>query len=355
MNQKAELAAALLQNIPWKSASNPLWPFTKFILRRNLAKYHFPTKMNESEAAAVLDTLKSAIGNLPEVMGGYLLKKQELKPQDRELLLEHFLFTGLLPESAFESLFLLDPAGAVLATLNMGNHLEFHVIDSNDDLDRGWNLIAKMESSLSNHFDFAFSPRFGYLTADPEQCGTALSIQAFLHLPALVQSGTLQEAWAKQNDESLLLTAISGNPQEIIGDLVVVQNNFTLGLSEEAIVRAVRTAASKLTLAEKKMRDTLKKEGAPAIKDKISKAYGLLAHSYQLEAKEALDLLSLIRLGLALGYLTAAQESKVDELFFKARRGHLTHLFPGVEDIKEIAHKRAEYLHKELEGIQLAI
>ncbi|HSX12435.1 MAG TPA: hypothetical protein VLF61_02995, partial [Rhabdochlamydiaceae bacterium] len=252
MNQKAELATALLQNIPWKAASNPLWPFTKFILRRNLAKYHFPTKMSEAEASAVLDTLKSAVLNLPEVMGGYALKKQDLKPQDKELLLEHFLFTGIFTESAHGALFLLDPAGVVLSTINMGNHLELHVLDSKDDLENGWNLISKIETMLSNHFDFAFSPRFGYLTSDPETCGTGLSILAFLHLPALVQSESLQELWAKQSDESLLLSGISGNPTEMIGDLVVLQNNFTLGVSEESIVRAVRTMATKLVASEKK-------------------------------------------------------------------------------------------------------
>ncbi|HSX04528.1 MAG TPA: protein arginine kinase [Rhabdochlamydiaceae bacterium] len=356
MNQKADLARAILENIPWKTTSNPIWPFTLFILRRNLAKYHFPSKMNEAEAAAVLDSLKNVISNLPEMANGYLLKKQDLKPLDKELLLEHFLFTRLLPESAHGSALLLNPSVAVLSTINMGNHLElFHILDSTGDLDSGWNLISKIENTLGSHFDFAFSSKFGFLTSDPNDCGTGLSVLAFLHLPALIQTGQLQEIWAKQNDESLIFTGISGDPNDLIGDMIVLQNHFTLGVTEESIIRSIQTMASKLVASEKKARSTLKKEAPPKIKDKISKAYGQLIYAYELEVKETLNLLSLIRLGLDLGWITAVQENKINELFFKTRRGYLTHLFPGTEDLKEIAHKRAEYLHSELQGIQLAI
>ncbi len=355
MNQKADLSAAILENIPWKTASNPIWPFTLFISRRNLSQYHFPSKMNEAESISSLDALKNALLNLPEMANGYALKKQDLKPLDKELLLEHFLFAGAFPETFNGSALFLDPAVAILSTVNMGNHLEFRVLDTKGDLEGAWNLISKMENSLSNHFEFAFSPKFGYLTANPRDCGTALSVLAFLHLPALIQTGKLQELWTKQNDESLSLTGISGNPEELIGDMVILQNNFSLGVSEDTIVRSVQNMANKLTASEKKARAVLKKEAPPAIKDKISKAYGLLVHSYQLEAAEALNLLSLIRLGLDLGWISAIQENKLNELFFKARRGHLTHLFPGTEDLKEIAHKRAAFLHTELQGIQLNI
>lgn len=355
MNQKAELATAILENIPWKADSNSLWPFTLFISRRNLAKYHFPSKMNEAESATVLNSLKGALLNLPNLANGYWLKKQDLKPLDKELLLEHFLFSGTFPESIDGSAIFLDPSLAILSTINMGNHLELRVLDSKGDLETGWGVISKLENTLSTHFDFAFSSKFGFLTSNPQNCGTGLTILAFLHLPALIQTEQLQEILSKQNEESLITYGISGNPGEFIGDIVVLQNNYALGVTEESIVRSVQSMATKLIGSEKKTRATLKKEAPDKFKDKISKAYGLLVHSYELEVAEALNLLSLIKLGLDLGWITGIQESKINELFFKIRRGHLTHLFPGMEDLKKIAHKRAEFLHTELQGMQLII
>lgn len=355
MNQKAELSAKILENIPWKSESNPIWPVTAFILRRNLAKFHFPAKLNPASRPQVLESLKAALLTLPEMAGGYFLKKEELTPLDKELLLEHFLLTGPFLDSSNGSLILVDPSTSLLSIINGEDHLGICYLDFKGALENSLTYLSKMENSLASHIDFAFSSKFGYLTSDPAKAGIALSIYAFLHLPALIQTEQLTDLWTKQNDESLLFTAISGHPEELIGDMVVIQNNYTLGVSEESVLRSIKTMASKLMAAEKSIRSHLQKEGTAKIKDKISKAYGLLIHSYELEAKEALNLLSLMKLGLDLGWISAIGKEKLDQLFFRCRRGHLSHFFPDSGDLKQTAHKRAEFLHSELQGIQLNI
>lgn len=355
MNQKADLTAKVLENIPWKSDSNPIWPFTAFILRRNVAKYYFPNKLSKNESSQIQESLKTVLLSLPEMKEGFFFKKEELGPLDKELLLEHFLFMEGFPESANGSSILIDSGTQLMNMINVEDHLEMRIIDSKGNLENSWNALSKMENSLGNHFDFAFSPRFGHLTSDPNKCGTALLVHAYLHLPALIQTEQLSEIWIKQNDESLIATGLSGNPEDMIGDMFVLQNNYTLGVNEDAILRSIKNMASKLILAEKTIRAHIKKEGTAKIKDKISKAYGLLIHSYELEVKEALNLLSLIKLGLDLGWISAIENSKLDELFFKCRRGHLSHLFPDSQDLKQIAHKRAEFLHSQLKGIQLVI
>lgn len=344
-----------MEMTPWKNECNPLWPFTAFILRRNLGKYFFPSKMQSNEAQQISETIKGALISLPEMTQGYVLKKENLNPLGLELLQEHFLLTQGFSGGTNGFSLIANPAASLLATINVRNHLEFHYVDSKTTLDAPWNILSKIEEMAGNQLEFAFSPRFGYLTSDPAECGTGLTIQAFLHLPAIIHTEKFSELWTKQNDESLIATGISGSPDDMIGDMVVIQNNFTLGVSEDAIVRSIQNAASKLIITEKTVRTHLKKEGGSKIKDKISKGYGLLVHSYELEVKEALNLLSLIKLGLDLGWITGVQDNKLNELFFRCRRGHLSHLYPELTDLKEIAHKRAEYLHSQLQGIQLTI
>lgn len=355
MNQKADFFTKIIENTPWKNDSNPLWPFTIFILRRNLGKFFFPSKMQPSEAPQIIESIKGTLMGLPEMAQGYVLKKEDLTPLDQELLQEHFLFMKGFSGGTNAFSLLANPAVSLLATINIGNHLEFHYIDSKTSLDASWNDLSKIEGITGNQLEFAFSPRFGYLISDPTECGTGLTIQAFLHLPAIIQTEQFSDLWAKQNDESLTATGISGSPDDLIGDMVVIQNNFTLGVSEDAIIRSIQSSASKLITAEKTLRAQLKKESGSKIKDKISKAYGLLVHSYELDVKEALNLLSLIKLGIDLGWISGVQDGKINELFFKCRRGHFSHLFPESIDLKEIAHKRAEYLHSQLQGIQLTI
>lgn len=158
-----------------------------------------------------------------------------------------------------------------------------------------------------------------------------------------------------QDEDELLVMGLSGTLDDLVGDFIILKNAYTLGMTEEAILQSIQTSSAKLIGAEKSLRTQLKEKNDTLMKDLISKAYGLLQHAYQLEIKDALDYLSLMKLGLDLGWVTGVSDQKMGELFFKCRRGHLCHLFPELtEKSGELAHKRAEFLHKELQGLQLA-
>lgn len=350
--EKANLPPSLLTTIPWNE-SQDIWPASLLILRRNLAKYHFPSKMLPSEAGQTMEALKNKLLQFPEMSQAVFLKENELSPNDRELIFEHFLFTRHFDEKPNGSGFLIDPSASLIAILNRGNHLELGLLDLKGNLEESWNLLSKIETELANSIDLAYSPKFGYLTSDPIYCGTALSFYAFLHVPALVHTEQLQDILTKQLDENIVAFGLLGSLDQLVGDIIALENNFTLGLTEENNLHAMQTMANKLISAEKALRNHLKQSPSPSIKDRISKAYGLLLHSYQLEVKEALNYLSLIKLGVHLGWIEGTTEKKIQELFFKCRRGHLTHLFTEALDSKEIGHKRAEFLHQELKGVGL--
>jgi protein arginine kinase len=87
----------------------------------------------------------------------------------------------------------------------------------------------------------------------------------------------------------------------------------------------------------------------------VSRAYGILVHSYQIDAIEALNALSLLKLGIDMGWVSGIDNKSVNVLFFNCRRAHL--LCKHQESIakEEIAHKRSEYIHKSLKNVQLTI
>src|SRR5262249_54023406 len=112
----------------------------------------------------------------------------------------------------------------------------------------------------------------------------------------------------------------------------------------------------KMLVEEHGARAKILHEGSAEIKDRVSRAYGILIHSYQIEAIEALNAISLLKLGVELGWLTGTNVKELNRLFFNCRRAHLLHQYSG-EKIKqeEIPHKRAEFIHKNLKNVQLAI
>ena len=59
------------------------------------------------------------------------------------------------------------------------------------------------------------------------------------------------------------------------------------------------------------------------VADKVGRAYGLLRHSHLIESKEALNLLSLLRLGGSLEYFPADTVSLCDELVMEIQPAHL--------------------------------
>ncbi len=96
-------------------------------------------------------------------------------------------------------------------------------------------------------------------------------------------------------------------------------------------------------------------EESAEIKDRVSRAFGILIHSYQIEAVEALNAISLLKLGAELGWLTGVTSKELNRLFFNCRRAHLLHQYGERIKQEEIPHKRAEFIHKTLKGVQLTI
>jgi len=349
-----ELPPSLFNSTPWNSAPEAIWVNSSMILRRNLARYSFPSKLEKGEAEQVSQALTGALKKVPSLETSIQIPQTQLSTNDRDLLLEHFLLMHGFPDSPNGASVILDKESSFLAVVNGENHLEMRVLCVGSEWEEKWNYLTGIEDQISKAEGYAFSPKFGYLTADPAQCGTGLTIHAFLHLPALIHTDQIDTALTNAEEDEVFFTGITGNIDDPIGDLIVIQNNFTIGMSEESILHAIQTAATKLIGAEKTMRTHLKADKPIQIKDLVSKAYGLLVHSYQLKAKEALNLISMMKLGLELGYVEGVNDEKLNNLFFNCRRGHLSHHFPDLKDPEELSHKRADYLQQELEGLKLS-
>ena len=210
--------------------------------------------------------------------------------------------------------------------INIDDHLQMRVIDCQGNWENAWNTLNQLETSIGSTVEFAYLPRFGYLTADPRLCGTGLIIQAFLHLPAIIHTAELPETLQKQKEEGITALGMGGSPSELFGDLLVIYNSYTLGMSEDNILHDIHSTAMKLTALEKTLRTHLKNDNNLDMKDQISRAYGLILHSYQLQTKEALSALSLIKLGIDLDWIGGITDREINTLFFQCRRAHLSEI-----------------------------
>lgn len=347
----SDLPPFILEDRPWEKTTSSIWMTSHFNLRRNLLQSLFFSKLIDREASQVLDLLKNAIFSSKALKEPLFLKAPETSPLDKEYLFEHFHcekgFQGTLDGEGF----IIDQSKEILILLNIEDHIQLHTVDYQGDWQTAWNKLSLLESSFN--LEYAFTPKFGYLTSDPANSGTGLNASTFIHVPALIHLKKLQEA-LDEIEEEVIAAGLEGSIDTLTGDILVLSNKYSLGISEEALLHALHSSTLKLVSAEKLLRSHLKDDAH--MKDLVSRAYGLLAHPYQLQTKETLDALSMIKFALDLGWVAGVTDSKINEIILRCRRAHLAHLLKEkTHEFQDLPHKRAEYIHQELQGMELKI
>jgi protein arginine kinase len=360
MKNNDQSAPLLFPKKPWIDNENSIWLASTISLQRNIEKFKFPGKLSADRKKQIValvskELLSTEAISQGQLVGPSLVKAEDIGILEKEFLVEHFLSTHNYNQAQAGEGFILDESGTFLATLNMRDHIHLQLIDTKGELENTWGRLVKIETAMGNNLNYSFTPKFGFLTADPTQCGTGLLIATYLQLPGLIHTHKLETILDGTQDESLLITGIQGNPSEIIGDVLMIQNNYTLGLTEENIISSLRSFTTKLIAEETNARHQIKRDDSPDLKDKVSRAFGILIHSYQIEAIEALNALSLLKLGSESGWVSGIDHQKLNALFFACRRAHL--LYDKKEKInqEEIPHKRSEQIHKALKDVKLLI
>ena len=344
----------LKENPYFETSNSPIWIASSFSLKRNLASLPFPPKLDQGNASTVLKTLKKGLMQTKELASPQFFLFDEIEDEEKEFLLEHFLTHCDLSERTCKAGAVIDQSGTFLAVINGNDHLTLQSIEAQSEWKEGWKKLEKIEESLAQSHPFAYTPTFGFLTSELAYSGTGFIVQAFLHLPCLIQLDQIDDLLIKDLDDEIEATGLSGTT-DYIGDIVIIQNRFTLGLSEDHILEGVHKTATKLAAAEQNLRNSVKETPHALLVDKVRRGVGLLKLSFQVDIKEALSAISVIKLGADLGWITGLTDKELNKIFFEVRRGHLSLGSQETLSQEKLAQKRAEYLQSALKTITINI
>jgi protein arginine kinase len=279
----------------------------------------------------------------------------QVPPVEKEYISEHFLIPYSFRMAGVGVGCVYDKTGRFIALFNLENHLHLQMTVVDDKIEEASRQLFKLEESVQKSCAFSFSDRFGYVTSDPKSSGTGFRAHHFLQLPALIHTENLLPFLEKEKSEQVDVLGLLGNQEDWLGDLVCISNSFTTGVTEESIVSGTKEFAKRLLLEEERVRKEMADSDAPAIKDMVSRSFALLSHSYQLEAKEAMNGVSLLKLGLYFGWVKDVDITTLNTLFFLARRAHLMTQFNEELSTEDLLHKRAQFLHDKLKSMQLTL
>ncbi|MGE4619569.1 MAG: protein arginine kinase [Planctomycetota bacterium] len=292
-------------------------------LARNLTDIPFTSVADDRQRSEVADRIEDALDSLQP---GLLLKTQHLEAMDRiqrSVLVERHLISRELALATGPRVVAFDKTEGVSLMGNEEDHLRLQVVKSGYRLEEAWQEMDQLEKAIDQKLQFAFDQQFGYLTACPTNVGTGFRASVMLHLPAMVITGQIEHVTRAATKMHLAVRGLFGEGTEAQGDFFQISNQRTLGLTEEEILENIASVLPNILSYERKLRDQLLERRRERIEDKIARAYGILSHARVITSKEALEQLSLVRLGVSMGVLSQLTMEQVNRMFLFSQPGHL--------------------------------
>jgi protein arginine kinase len=311
----------------WLRGAGPLSEVvisSRIRLARNIAGRHFVSKCSKAERTSVEHKIRDGIVTSQLAPNLHYLDLEKLTDLDRQLLVERHLISK--PHATAEGArgVAITEDETVSIMVMEEDHLRMQVLRSGLQLDEAWEQISSIDDKLEDALEFAYHPRFGYLTACPTNVGTGIRVSVMLHLPALKLTGEIEKVFRAAKDLKLAVRGLYGEGTEATGDFYQVSNQTTLGKVEEDVISQFRTEIiPQIVQFEHNARRTLLNERTAALDDKIFRALGLLKSARMLASEEVLYLLSHLRMGVNLGRVKDVDLKTINELFIMTQQAHL--------------------------------
>jgi protein arginine kinase len=292
-------------------------------LARNLKDAAFPGWAKKPERIKILETVRPAVESLPEMSDSFSEAMDNLGALDKQILVERHLISREHAAKSSGSGLVLNREETFCVMINEEDHLRMQALRPGLQLKQAWSAIDNFDSELEKKLDYAFDNDLGYLTACPTNLGTGIRVSAMLHLPGLVLGEQINPIIQSVNKLGLAVRGLYGEGTEALGNVFQVSNQMTLGENEPAIVERLEKVLSQIIEHEENARQTLLEKKPKVVFNHIGRAYGILANAHSISSKEAMNLLSLMRLGVDMGLFPGAERSLVDELFLVTQPAHL--------------------------------
>ncbi|MBK1817621.1 protein arginine kinase [Luteolibacter yonseiensis] len=292
-------------------------------LARNLRRHPFPGWAKRDQRAAALDLMRPAVEALPAMKGAFSHELGDLTSVQKQVLVERHLISREHAARGDGSAAVIERRQTFSLMLNEEDHLRMQAIRPGLQLTAAFSALSELDTNLEESLEFAFDPTLGYLTTCPTNLGTGLRASAMLHLPGLVLSDQIGQVLQAVNKIGLAVRGLYGEGTESLGNLYQISNQSTLGESEETIIRRLERVISQVANHEQNAREKLLEDDPEMVSDKIGRAYGVLRYAHIIDSKEALNHLSLLRLGGTLGYFPTKTVMLCDSLLMDIQPAHL--------------------------------
>lgn len=317
-------------------------------LARNIDKMPFSNWSTKKQLEIVLAEVKTAAFSTEILKDATFFSLKDMSEVDRLFLVERHLMSPEHAKNPEHKGLIVNANETVSIMINEEDHLRIQVLQSGLNLKECWKTINALDTELSKRLPYAYSAKWGYLTACPTNAGTGLRGSVMLHLPALVFAGQINKILQAVAKLGLNIRGFYGEGTEATGNIFQVSNQASMGMTEEDIVDSIDRIINQVLAREESARKSLVMRNKEALIDRVSRAYGTLKSAHIISSTETITLLSAIRLGVDLGVIKNLDRRLVNELFILTQPAHLQKLEGKALNSNERDVKRADLIREKI-------
>ncbi|MBR3149299.1 MAG: ATP--guanido phosphotransferase [Eubacterium sp.] len=269
--------------------------FSRIRLARNLADSPFPNRMSDDIRKSVTKKLYATVKSSEYANEFDLINLADCDTAKAVSYAEkHLASPDLVKKRGY---FMLSKNEDISVMLCEEDHIRINAFAAGQNIEEAYSKANDIDDVFLGSLKIAYSDRLGFLTASPINLGTGLKASFVLHLPALRQQNELYKLSSMVGKLGLSLRELYKNGA---GDLYILSNQVSLGISEKSAVDNVSTICEQIAQQERDARKTLAQ--SYDFEDKLYRNFGIMKSARILKTDEFLNCLSLVRLGKSLGY-----------------------------------------------------
>ena len=313
---------------PWIAGTGPeadVVLSSRARLARNIVGFPFVNRMSHTQRREVTHMAREILQQAAPSPGLMWIDLESIGELDRLLLVERNLVSAQIARADGHRAAAIARDESLGVMINEEDHLRMQVLASGLQLPACLRRVIELDEAVEGHVAYAFDRRFGYLTACPTNVGTGMRLSVMMHLPALKITGEIDKVRRAAGDMHLAVRGFHGEGSDAAGDFYQVSNQVTLGVAEDDLLQDLgERIVPRLIAYEREARGVLLRRNRAELEDRVHRALGLLRSARLLDTKEAMKLLSRVRLGACMGLLESeVSADTVNQLFLQVQPAHV--------------------------------
>lgn len=330
-----------------KQSRSELIISSKVTLLRNIEDFLFTPMLDFENSEVIADE----VAELFSTKKNFKIVDIDIESESYlNLLKAHHLINEEYTKSMLRKKVIIRNDMRLCIVINNKNHIEITSIHEDEDLESAYEECNKVSRLLEENFKIAFSDKYGYLTTNISNLGIGMKTSFLVHIPLLELSSQISNLNLLVAKVGYAMKPIYNIDNNASGGLYVINATNTFSTTEEECFRNLKAITYQMLEREEILRNEMLVKERERIIDEVSRAYGILTNARLISEKEAVILLSYLRIGTQLNLFENKNLEDKDplEILHNSMNGILNYKTKRKMTELEKDIKRANYIKEKL-------